>query len=353
MECPYCGKSHPEEAAFCPTTGRRLICPSCGEHLPPGAKFCPFCQNPVAPATKPKARIPLLAVCGGLLLIFLLAGLAFGMKFFQTKTAAPTLAFPPINTRVQPFSSSIPASPITSQPTFPSATDAAFEPPTPQPAATPENTNPAPISAGYQCGDKNQLELRVGATGVVQNYKILLVREPVDPTGDFARTVRVIESGEKIHILAGPTCKFGISWWQVADMGNNTGLVRETDQNNRRLIALEGPSTPSTPPTQKPGNGSAQKRDQDGMTMVFVPSGSFTMGSNNGAIDEKPVHTVTLDGYWIDQTEVTNAMFRAFVSQTSYRTDAENIGQSIIFNPNAKSFYEISSGADWQHLYYL
>jgi serine/threonine-protein kinase len=45
------------------------------------------------------------------------------------------------------------------------------------------------------------------------------------------------------------------------------------------------------------------------MTMVFVPAGEFTMGSEIGLQDEQPVHTVTLDGFWIDQSEVTNAMY--------------------------------------------
>jgi formylglycine-generating enzyme required for sulfatase activity len=48
---------------------------------------------------------------------------------------------------------------------------------------------------------------------------------------------------------------------------------------------------------------------EDGMTLLYVPAGEFTMGSNDGSDDEKPVHTVNLDAYWIDQTEVTNAMY--------------------------------------------
>jgi formylglycine-generating enzyme required for sulfatase activity len=45
------------------------------------------------------------------------------------------------------------------------------------------------------------------------------------------------------------------------------------------------------------------------MVMVYVPQGNFTMGSNDGYYDEKPEHVVYLDSYWIDQTEVTNAMY--------------------------------------------
>jgi formylglycine-generating enzyme required for sulfatase activity len=48
---------------------------------------------------------------------------------------------------------------------------------------------------------------------------------------------------------------------------------------------------------------------KDGMALLYVPAGEFTMGSDNGELGEKPVHTVYLDAFWIDQTEVTNEMY--------------------------------------------
>ena len=46
------------------------------------------------------------------------------------------------------------------------------------------------------------------------------------------------------------------------------------------------------------------------MVMVYVPAGEFEMGTDEGTdLDQKPAHTVYLDAYWIDQTEVTNAMY--------------------------------------------
>lgn len=51
----------------------------------------------------------------------------------------------------------------------------------------------------------------------------------------------------------------------------------------------------------------------DGMNMVYVPEGDFSMGSEFGLTDEKPRHEVFLDAYWIDRTEVTNAMYRKCV----------------------------------------
>ncbi len=48
---------------------------------------------------------------------------------------------------------------------------------------------------------------------------------------------------------------------------------------------------------------------EDGMPMVFVPEGFFTMGSDTGEPDEQPKHLVYLDAYWIDQYEATKAMY--------------------------------------------
>ena len=65
---------------------------------------------------------------------------------------------------------------------------------------------------------------------------------------------------------------------------------------------------PGVPPPQ-PTLGSTWLRPADEMTMVYVPEGTFPMGSEDGGSDESPVHDVTLDGFWIDQTEVTNAQY--------------------------------------------
>jgi len=62
-------------------------------------------------------------------------------------------------------------------------------------------------------------------------------------------------------------------------------------------------------PASGPPVGSTQVSPVDGMRMVFVPAGEFEMGSAIGLTDEQPVHTVYLDAFWIDQTEVSNAQY--------------------------------------------
>jgi formylglycine-generating enzyme len=57
--------------------------------------------------------------------------------------------------------------------------------------------------------------------------------------------------------------------------------------------------------------------------MVFVPGGSFTMGSDRERPEERFSHPVKVEGFWIDQHEVTNAEFAKFVAATGYKTLAE------------------------------
>src|SRR4051794_11859313 len=57
--------------------------------------------------------------------------------------------------------------------------------------------------------------------------------------------------------------------------------------------------------------------------MVRVPGGTFTMGRDDGPEDERPAHAVTVKPFDMDETEVTNAQFAAFVTATGYKTVAE------------------------------
>jgi len=70
--------------------------------------------------------------------------------------------------------------------------------------------------------------------------------------------------------------------------------------------------TIATTPTL--GTGSSITREADGMTMMYVPEGEFSMGNDSTNFErEIPAHKLFLDAYWIDQTEVTNAMYATCV----------------------------------------
>jgi len=57
--------------------------------------------------------------------------------------------------------------------------------------------------------------------------------------------------------------------------------------------------------------------------MVWIPGSAFQMGSNDFYPEERPVHRVAVDGFWMDEHPVTNGEFRRFVEATGYVTVAE------------------------------
>jgi formylglycine-generating enzyme required for sulfatase activity len=116
--------------------------------------------------------------------------------------------------------------------------------------------------------------------------------------------------------------------------------------------------------------------------MVWIPGGAFSMGADNHKADkdEYPKHQVSLDGFWIDITEVTNVQFAEFVKATGYITTAEMkpnweeikkqvplgtpkpdesllVAASLVFKSTLSSvnlndysqWWEWKEGANWQH----
>jgi formylglycine-generating enzyme len=106
--------------------------------------------------------------------------------------------------------------------------------------------------------------------------------------------------------------------------------------------------------------------------MVWIPGGTFTMGSNDHYPEEAPAHQVTVNGFWMDQYTVTNAQFSHFVEETNYVTSAERcpnaadypgaqpgmlVPASVVFRRpgyrvNLKDHYQwwtYVPGANWRH----
>ncbi len=103
--------------------------------------------------------------------------------------------------------------------------------------------------------------------------------------------------------------------------------------------------SPTAIPSPTLGAGSKQQAEADGMTQVYVPEGTFLMGSPDGDPDvfphERPQHTVYLDAFWIDQTEVTNAMYARCVAQgacTPPRTGSANTRAAYYGNPTFDAY---------------
>ncbi len=66
-----------------------------------------------------------------------------------------------------------------------------------------------------------------------------------------------------------------------------------------------------------------------GSDMIRVQGGAFTMGANDGARDEQPLHDVRVGAFWMDRTEVTNEEFARFAQATGHITAAELPPQGV------------------------
>src|SRR6516165_4346934 len=107
-------------------------------------------------------------------------------------------------------------------------------------------------------------------------------------------------------------------------------------------------------------------------SMIWIPGGSFLMGSNEFYREERPAHQETVQGFWIDPYPVTNGEFGKFVGATGYVTTCERPpdpamypdadpsllvpGSSVFRKPRGpvdlrdnRAWWEYVPGADWRH----
>lgn len=182
--------------------------------------------------------------------------------------------------------------------------------------------------------------------------------------------------------------------------GEPTGRA-EGDRKNccsevsSRAAALLAQAAKDAPPTGMPKDGSSTTPSGPDSTpdastgpqpdgMVWIPGGEFSMGGiasdGDAKPDEFPSHRVRVDGFWIDQTEVTVGQFKKFVSVTGYVTTSEKkpvwgelkkqlppgtpkpddsllVAGSMVFAPTPgpvpltdwQQWWSWVPGADWKH----
>ena len=122
------------------------------------------------------------------------------------------------------------------------------------------------------------------------------------------------------------------------------------------------------------GHDERQPAPLDAEDMIWIPGGTFRMGSDHHYPEEAPTHRVTVDGFWIDRTPVTNRQFKAFVKATGYVTTAQIppdpknypgalpdmiYAGSLVFAPVPRitdlkdwsQWWTFMKGADWRHPY--
>lgn len=83
--------------------------------------------------------------------------------------------------------------------------------------------------------------------------------------------------------------------------------------------------------------------------MIPLRGGTFLMGTPRPSPDDqRPVHRVVLNPFWLDATHVTNREFAAFVADTDHRTTAEERGGSLLFDRKQGNWQQVA-GVCWRH----
>ncbi|PWB74458.1 MAG: hypothetical protein C3F07_07465 [Anaerolineales bacterium] len=200
------------------------------------------------------------------------------------------------------------------------------------------------------------LKLREKANGSVKQVGKTPLDEKESPKPVTSTPQTIERSGKRrapakifpYRLEVGLLVFLGLCLWGGISLWNN--LSFNTTESTQipdviRTHALQPASTNTLsatktliPPTPTLGIGSTMI-GKDRMTLLYVPAGEFTMGSEDGRDNEKPIHTVYLDAFWIDQTEVTNAMY------------SECVVDGVCENPrsggsNTRDFYFRASAFD-------
>jgi serine/threonine protein kinase/formylglycine-generating enzyme required for sulfatase activity len=166
----------------------------------------------------------------------------------------------------------------------------------------------------------------------------------------IAAAIQIGEATREVNVRSGPGTDFDVvatlplggrvtilgasedeQWLNVSLADGSTGWIRAD------LLTIVGPPTPTPTPSATPVSNNFE-----GVAMVLVPAGCFTMGSDETQLEyaasintnpdvlpwEQPAHEICFETpFWIDQYEVTNAQFAAFNGQAGRENTWTDLNQ--------------------------
>jgi formylglycine-generating enzyme required for sulfatase activity len=169
-----------------------------------------------------------------------------------------------------------------------------------------------------------------------------------NPEGPDQKTYKVVRGGSANSDAA--NLRLSDRYWArpesielnfLTDIGFRCAMSYQPDDLSTEMIQ----PTPSVDENVKPTleKDSSRVRDVDGMAMSYIPAGEFIMGTKYGseadALAAMPQHAVYLDGFWMDQFEVTNAQYRECI-------DAGDCSVPLSYLSNTRSDYFYDSQFD-------
>jgi len=176
------------------------------------------------------------------------------------------------------------------------------------------------FNAGYATGEMLTADTQV-TFNAIESEAIIRINSPSNNTSTQQNTIHIIGKVEntdatKVQIIVNDK-------EQQANITNGSfdASITLTDGNNVIKVSVDGVIAQVNITKIKQTVGGNEIIGHDGAPMVLIPAGDFQMGDafNEGWDEERPVHTVYLDAFYIDKYEVTNAQYKKFVQATGHK----------------------------------
>ena len=225
---------------------------------------------------------------------------------------------------------------------------------------------------GQSCGTTPWIgELVFGNHNIklVNGKKTMVKQISISEVGQssFSYDVRI---GKEITINSNPSGlnlsidgkSFGTTPWAgtLAFGSHNIKLQNGKKTVNKQISVSDGGQSSFSYDVSEFGENFTETVNGVSFTMVAVKGGCFQMGSNDGGSDEKPVHEVCLDDYYIGRTEVTQALWKAVMNNNPSNFKGDKLPVELVSWDDAQEFvkklnrmtgkeFRLPTEAEWEY----
>jgi hypothetical protein len=248
MECPYCGKEHPDQARFCPITGKSLEsstssfvrCPKCGKNVPSENHYCLNCGQTLVSARDARHgnvqpggsfRRNIFLIAGGIVFLIVLILVLITLNRGRQKVTPATLANESLTKTA--LNQQMEGSPLPQNIAISTHTQTLVLLPTrndPTLSIPATNSSATTQPERKLCPGAPPIRIEIGDTARVVTSKVLARSNPVVGTN----VQWYFFQGAELKIIDGPVCSNDVSFFKVQESSSNhIGWIAEAEADTK------------------------------------------------------------------------------------------------------------------------